>query len=71
MLTVQSFSKQQGKNYHSMCAVSILCILQVWWGQARMGEQAGGVTPTIHFLDSLRTFFPLLHFAERETEAQK
>lgn len=71
MLAVQSFSKQQGKNYHSMCAVGILCILQAWWGQARLGEQTGGVTPTIHFLDSLRTFSPLPHFAEGENEAQK
>lgn len=54
-----------------MCAVVILCILQAWWGQARLGEQAGGVTPTIHFLDSLRTFSPLPHFAEGENEAQK
>lgn len=61
--------KAAGKEHHSTCAVSTLCILQAWWGQARLGEQAGAVTPTMHFLDSLT--FPLLsHFAEGETEAQ-
>jgi len=54
-----------------MCAVNTLCTLQGWWGQVRLGEQAGAVTPTMHFLDSLRTFPLLSHFAEGETEAQE